>query len=68
MSTTNVISIYAYIVQNLLAFPGNKVISFQPYYVTQNLSGAYSLILNTFLCEADGVLTEATDEIQNIMN
>ncbi|BCZ48897.1 DNA mismatch repair protein MutT [Clostridium gelidum] len=45
---------------------GNKVISFQPYCVTQNLSGAYSLILNTFLCEADGVLAESTNETQNI--
>ncbi|NMM63619.1 NUDIX domain-containing protein [Clostridium sp. P21] len=45
---------------------GNKVISFQPYCVTQNLSGAYSLILNTFLCEAEGVLAESTDETQNI--
>ena len=45
---------------------GNQVISFQPYCVTQNLSGAYSLILNTFICEADGVLAESTDETQNI--
>ncbi len=45
---------------------GNKVISFQPYCVTQNLSGAYSLILNTFICEADGILAESTNETQNI--
>ena len=45
---------------------GDQVISFQPYCVTQNLSGAYSLILNTFICEADGVLAESTDETQNI--
>lgn len=45
---------------------GNQVISFRPYCVTQNLSGAYSLILNTFICEADGVLAESTDETQNI--
>ena len=45
---------------------GNEVISFQPYCVTQNLSGAYSLILNTFLCEAEGKLEKFTDESQNI--
>ncbi len=45
---------------------GNKVISFQPYCVTQNLSGAYSLILNTFICEADGILAGSTNETQNI--
>ncbi|GAA0730235.1 NUDIX domain-containing protein [Clostridium malenominatum] len=45
---------------------GNRVISFQPYCVTQNLSGAYSLILNTFICEADGILLESTNETQNI--
>ena len=27
-------------------------ISFEPFCITQNLSGAYSIILNTFLCEA----------------
>ncbi|MCY6958362.1 NUDIX hydrolase [Clostridium brassicae] len=45
---------------------GNRVISFHPYCVTQNLSGAYSLILNTFICEADGILAESTNEAQNI--
>lgn len=44
----------------------NKVISFEPYCVTQNLSGAYSLILNTFLCEAEGSLVQSTNETQNI--
>ena len=33
---------------------GNEVISYTPYCITQNLSGAYSIILNTFLCEAEG--------------
>ena len=41
-------------------------ISFEPYCVTQNLSGAYSIILNTFLCEADGDLLSATNESENI--
>ena len=29
---------------------GNQTIIFSPYCVTQNLSGAYSIILSTFLC------------------
>lgn len=41
-------------------------ISFEPYCVTQNLSGAYSIILNTFLCEAEGNLLDCTDETENI--
>lgn len=41
-------------------------ISFNPYCVTQNLSGAYSMILNTFLCEAEGDLIEATNETENV--
>ena len=45
---------------------GNEVISYTPYCVTQNLSGAYSIILNTFLCEAEGELLAETNESQNI--
>ena len=45
---------------------GNKTITFSPYCVTQNLSGAYSIILNTFLCEAEGELLERTNETENI--
>ena len=45
---------------------GNKTIMFSPYCVTQNLSGAYSLILSTFLCEAEGELLEQTNETENI--
>lgn len=45
---------------------GNKTIAFSPYCVTQNLSGAYSIILNTFLCEAEGELLERTNETENI--
>ena len=41
-------------------------ISFNPYCVTQNLSGAYSMILNTFLCEAEGDLIESTNETENV--
>ena len=45
---------------------GNKTLIFSPYCVTQNLSGAYSLILNTFICEAEGELLERTNETNNI--
>ncbi len=45
---------------------GNKTIRFSPYCVTQNLSGAYSIILSTFLCEAEGELLERTNETENI--
>ena len=41
-------------------------ISFEPYCVTQNLSGAYSIILHTFLCEAEGDLLACTNETENI--
>lgn len=43
-----------------------ETIAFLPYCVTQNLSGAYSIILNTFLCEAEGRLLERTNETENI--
>ena len=45
---------------------GNKTILFLPYCVTQNLSGAYSIILSTFLCEAEGTPLEKTNETENI--
>jgi len=45
---------------------GNKTIIFSPYCVTQNLSGAYSIILSTFLCEAEGEILERTNETANI--
>ena len=45
---------------------GNKTILFSPFCVTQNLSGAYSLILSTFLCEAEGELLARTNETENI--
>lgn len=41
-------------------------LSFEPYCITQNLSGAYSIILNTFLCEAEGTLLQNTNETENI--
>lgn len=43
-----------------------KTISFEPFCITQNSSGAYSIILNTFICEAEGEPLSSTDETQNI--
>ena len=43
-----------------------KTISFEPFCITQNFSGAYSIILNTFVCEAEGEPLSSTDETQNI--
>jgi len=40
--------------------------SFEPFCVTQNMSGAYSIILMTFLCEAEGEPLSETDEAENI--
>ena len=43
-----------------------ETVSVKPFCVTQNLSGAYSIILLTFICEAEGDLLDSTDETQNI--
>lgn len=45
---------------------GHTTVSYTPYCVTQNLSGAYSIILHTFLCEAEGELLKGTDETRHI--
>lgn len=41
-------------------------VSFSPYCITQNLSGAYSIILNTFICEAEGDLRKHSNETENV--
>ena len=51
---------------NFLDVEGNKTVRFNPYCITQNLSGAYSLILCTFLCEAEGELLDKTNETKDI--
>lgn len=43
-----------------------STLSFQPFCITRNLSGAYSIILNTFLYEAEGNLIESTNETENV--
>ncbi len=45
---------------------GNCTLSFTPYCTTQNVCGAYSILLHTFLCRAEGEPLGATDETQNI--
>ncbi len=51
---------------NYLDVHEHKTIMFSPYCVTQNLSGAYSIILSTFICKAEGKLLEQTNETKNI--
>lgn len=50
----------------ILDVNGNITMIFSPYCVTQNLSGAYSIILSTFICDAEGELLERTNETENI--
>ncbi len=45
---------------------GDLLISFEPYLVSQNLSGAYSIIVNAFLCRADGELLLKSNESVDI--
>lgn len=53
-------------VSKSLDVAGNKTMMFSPYCVTQNLSGAYSIILSTFLCGAEGEMLKQTNETENI--
>lgn len=43
-----------------------KIISFEPFCITQNLKDAYSLICAHFICEAEGEPVYETDESRNI--
>lgn len=45
---------------------GYEVISYNPFYASQNLSGGYSIILQTFICKATGELLQESDESTNI--
>ena len=42
------------------------VIGCEPFCVTQNLSGIYSLIMHTFLCRTEGTPVQATNETEDI--
>lgn len=43
-----------------------EVIGFNPFCVTQNLNGIYSLIMLSFVCEAEGIPLTSTDETVDI--
>lgn len=45
---------------------GYETISFTPFCSTQNLSGGYSIMLQTFICQAEGSLLKETNETINI--
>lgn len=45
---------------------GYETISFVPFCSTQNLSGGYSIMLQTFICQAEGELLDETNETVNI--
>ena len=45
---------------------GVTTVSFTPYCTTQNHCGGYSILLHTFLCEAEGQPLENTNETQDI--
>lgn len=43
-----------------------EVIGFNPFCVTQNLNGIYSVMMMSFICHAEGTLLESTDETADI--
>lgn len=45
---------------------GYETISILPFLITQNLSGGYSIVLQTFICHAEGELLIKTNETTNI--
>lgn len=45
---------------------GYKVVSVEPYYISQNLSGSYPKIVTIFLCQAEGEMVVKSNESENI--
>ena len=45
---------------------GHTTVSFTPFCMTENLSGAYGIVLHTFLCRAEGTPLSHTDETEDI--
>ncbi|MDF2587213.1 MAG: hypothetical protein K0S41_1054 [Anaerocolumna sp.] len=45
---------------------GYKTLSFTPFCSTQNLSGGYSIVVQTFICHASGELLDETNETKNL--
>ncbi|TSA83167.1 NUDIX domain-containing protein [Deinococcus detaillensis] len=52
--------------QTVRTVNGYKVMSFTSFCTTQNLSGGYSIILQTFLCQAEGEMLRSSSEAQDI--
>ncbi|MGX7154288.1 NUDIX domain-containing protein [Enterococcus rivorum] len=46
--------------------PYYEVQSYTPYYSVQNIAGRYPIMMDVFLCEAEGNLLKETDESKNI--
>ncbi|APC41399.1 hypothetical protein [Clostridium estertheticum] len=44
----------------------DRIISFETFCITQNLSGMYSIIVRTFCCEAESELLAMSNETQSI--
>ena len=45
---------------------GNRVMSFEPFCISQNFSGVYSIVQNVFICEVEGEPIKSTNETINI--
>lgn len=45
---------------------GYTLLSFSPYFTTQNLAGAYPIIVHFFRCEAEGEPLDSTEESRDI--
>lgn len=50
-----------------LEMNGYQVLNYEPFSCAQNLKGTYPIMVQIFICEAEGVLSEKSDEAQNIM-
>jgi len=48
------------------AAEGYPLLSFSPYFTTQNLAGAYPIIVHFFRCEAEGEPLDSTEESRDI--
>ena len=51
---------------DLICQNGYKVIGYEPFFVSQNLEGAYPILVITFLCKAEGDTLLKSDESENI--
>ncbi len=49
------------------AVNGYKVLNFKPFSCSQNLEGAYPIMVFTFVCTAEGTLLRSSDEARNFI-